>query len=201
VGFLLRTPPRLQYAAQLIGTLIATLVAPSVFVLFTTAYPCIITNVDDDDTGASSCEFPGPSVAAWRAVAVAASEPTMPVPASSAYFSIALAAGAGILVLVKRFVLVGNLHRLQHYLPNMMILALAFTLPSPQNGITMMMGAMVAAIWKRKYLEGYEKYGYAVAAGLVAGEGIGGTVNCVLSILGIGGQQWSIGIGCPAGEC
>ncbi|CCF38542.1 hypothetical protein CH063_09600 [Colletotrichum higginsianum] len=42
VGFLLRTPPRLQYAAQLIGTLVATLVAPSVFVLFATAYPCII---------------------------------------------------------------------------------------------------------------------------------------------------------------
>ncbi|KAI0123400.1 OPT oligopeptide transporter protein-domain-containing protein [Xylariales sp. AK1849] len=201
VGFLLRTPPRLQYVAQLIGTLVATLVAPSMFVLFTTAYPCIIDSSEEEGAGARSCEFPGPSVAAWRAVAVAASEPTTPIPPSSAYFSIALAAGAGLLAVFKRFVLVGRLQHVQRYLPNMMILALAFTLPSPQNGVTMLMGAVAAKIWRWKNSVSFEKYGYAVAAGLVAGEGIGGTINCVLSIVGVGGQQWSTGIGCPASEC
>ncbi|KAG5912649.1 hypothetical protein E4U42_002061, partial [Claviceps africana] len=41
VGFLLRTPPRAQYAAQLLGTLAAAVAAPVLFALFATAYPCI----------------------------------------------------------------------------------------------------------------------------------------------------------------
>lgn len=166
------------------------------FVLFTTAYPCII-----ETSGEGLCEFPGPSVAAWKAVAVAASEPTPPIPPSSAYFAITLAVGAGLLAVFKRFALVGRLKYLQRYLPNMMILAMAFTLPSPQNGVTMLMGAVAARIWRWKSFGTYERYGYAVAAGLVAGEGIGGTINCVLSILGLGDQRWSTGIGCPAGHC
>ncbi|KAH9990676.1 OPT oligopeptide transporter protein-domain-containing protein [Xylariaceae sp. FL0662B] len=200
VGFLLQTPPRLQYAAQLIGTLIATLVAPAVFVLFAKAYPCIIAGSDEQTAGAS-CEFPGPAVAAWRAVAIAASEPTSPIPPSSAYFSIGFAASAGLLVLLRHLLCVGRFHHVRRYLPNMMILALAFTLPSPQTGVTMMMGALLAKAWRWKGREGYEHYAFGVAAGLVAGEGIGGTVNCVLSILGVGGQRWSTGVGCPAGVC
>ncbi|GJC97743.1 oligopeptide transporter [Colletotrichum higginsianum] len=109
VGFLLRTPPRLQYAAQLIGTLVATLVAPSVFVLFATAYPCIIASPSssEGETGARACEFPGPAIAAWRAVAVAASAPTSPVPPSSARFSAGLAVVSVLLVVVRRLVVVG----------------------------------------------------------------------------------------------
>ncbi|KAI1078854.1 OPT oligopeptide transporter protein-domain-containing protein [Whalleya microplaca] len=200
VGFLLQTPPRLQYAAQLIGTLIATLVAPAVFVLFAKAYPCIIASPEEEASG-ESCEFPGPAVAAWRAVAIAASEPSSPIPPSSVYFSIGLAFSAALLVLLRHFLFVGRFQYVRHYLPNMMILALAFTLPSPQTGITMMMGALFAKVWRWRSHEGYEHYAFGVAAGLVAGEGIGGTINCVLSILGVGGQRWSTGFGCPAGVC
>ncbi|KAK1981466.1 OPT oligopeptide transporter protein-domain-containing protein [Colletotrichum cereale] len=204
VGFLLRTPPRLQYVAQLIGTLVATLVAPSVFVLFTTAYPCIIANpssTSENDTAGRECEFPGPSIAAWRAVAVAASAPTPPVPLSSAWFSAGLAVASILLVLARRFLLVGAWRGAQRYMPNMMIFALAFTLPSPQTSVSMMMGAVAAKVWRWKGPVGFERYAFAVAAGLVAGEGIGGTVNCVLSIIGVGGQRWSLGVGCPAGRC
>ncbi|KAI0016895.1 OPT oligopeptide transporter protein-domain-containing protein [Xylariomycetidae sp. FL0641] len=198
VGYLLQTPARLQYAAQLMGTLVATMVAPSVFVLFSTAYPCLIARSGDEQR---QCEFAGPSVAAWRAVAVAASEPTTPIPKSSAWFSVGFAAVGGVLVLVKRLLLTGRRQRWQRYLPNMMIMALAFTLPSPQNAITMMLGAIAAKLWKRRSPDGHKKLAFAVAAGLVAGEGIGGTVNCMLSIVGIGGQRWATGIGCPAGKC
>ncbi|EFQ35646.1 hypothetical protein CGRA01v4_09830 [Colletotrichum graminicola] len=202
VGFLLRTPPRLQYAAQLIGTLVATLVAPSVFVLFATAYPCIITNPSSEgDEGTRACEFPGPSIAAWRAVAVAASAPTPPVPPSSARFSAGLAVLSVLLVMVRRFVVVGVWQGGQRFMPNMMIFALAFTLPSPQTSVSMMLGAIAAKVWKWKAPVGFERYLFAIAAGLVAGEGIGGTVNCVLSIVGVGGQEWSLGLGCPTGRC
>ncbi|OAA74189.1 oligopeptide transporter [Cordyceps fumosorosea ARSEF 2679] len=180
VGFLLGTPAHLQYAAQLIGTLVASLVAPATFLLFATAYPCIISNSDS-----GTCEFPAPTVAAWRAVAVVASTPDPSIPASSIRFSILLAAISGVLVVAKHVVCSGRGAWTRPYWPNMMIFGLAFTLPNPQTATTMMVGALVAAAWRMKSLRGFEMYAFGVAAGFVAGEGIGGTINCVLSILGI----------------
>lgn len=44
--------------------------------------------------------------------------------------------------------------------------------------------------------------GYAVAAGLIAGEGIGGVINAVFQIAGISGpEKYGSTVGCPAGLC
>lgn len=178
VGFLLGTPVHLQYIAQLIGTLVASLVAPAIFLLFATAYPCIISG------DASSCEFPAPTVASWRAVAVVASTPNPSIPISSIYFSVAIAAFSGILVITKHVLCHMGYGKIKPYWPNMMIFGLAFTLPNAQTPTTMMIGSLIAALWKSKRAHGFEVYAFGVAAGLVAGEGIGGTINCALSILG-----------------
>ena len=217
VGFLLGTPVRAQYLAQLIGTIMALLVAPSVFVLFATAYPCIIQvehetpehqhhNSSQSMHVVKTCEFAGPSIAAWRAVAVAASEPISPIPQSSKIFSVYFAVFSTLMVLFKRFILDRspldwNLSRLKKWQPNMMIFALAFTLPSPRFGLTLVMGAIAAKVWRARRKEQFQRFGFAVAAGFVAGEGIGGTINCVFSILGVGGHQWGTDIGCPPGGC
>lgn len=79
VGFLLRTPPRQQWYAQAVGTFIAVWLAPGIFVLFMSAYPCVI-KPDDYD----SCPFSAPSVSAWRAVAVAVTAESFNIPKSSA---------------------------------------------------------------------------------------------------------------------
>ena len=79
VGFLLRTPPRKQWYAQAIGTIIAVPLAPAIFVLFMSAYPCVI-RPDEYDT----CAFSAPSVSAWKAVAQAVTQPNVPIPISSA---------------------------------------------------------------------------------------------------------------------
>lgn len=49
----------------------------------------------------------------------------------------------------------------------------------------MMIGALIAAAWRMKSVQGFEMYAFGVAAGLVAGEGIGGTINCALSMSGL----------------
>ncbi len=59
---LLGAKPKVQFAAQLFGATIALFLAPGLFVLFTTASPCII-------TGEEPCIYNAPSVAAWAAVA------------------------------------------------------------------------------------------------------------------------------------
>lgn len=46
----------------------------------------------------------------------------------------------------------------------------------------------------------FDMFGYAIAAGLIAGEGIGGVVNAVLQILKVAGDRYGTTIGCPH-EC
>lgn len=41
IGFLLKTPPNKQFYAQAIGSIVSIFLAPGVFVLFMSAYPCV----------------------------------------------------------------------------------------------------------------------------------------------------------------
>ncbi|KAL2859214.1 OPT superfamily oligopeptide transporter [Aspergillus pseudodeflectus] len=198
VGFLLGTPPSTQYLTQIIGTLLATFISPLIFMIFSTAYPCILAS---DPNPTDSCEFSLPAASAWRVIAVAATEPTLPIPRSSVIFSITMGILGSAMVLLRHFILVDKWAHARKYHPNLMILAMAFTLPATHYGIAMVIGALVAAVWRKRSLLGYEEYGAAVAAGLMAGEGIGGSVNALLSILGVGGEGWGTGVGCPAGMC
>ena len=195
VGFLLRTPPKLQFFAQGISTAVAVFLAPAMFVLFSSAYPCI------NDVNAKTCAFSAPSVAAWRAVAVAVTDPTFPVPTSSGIFSIVFSIIGATMVLIRHFVLVGKREWVRKYWPNMMVMALAFVLPQTVYGTAMVMGATVAAVWLKKSKEHFDMYGYAVAAGLIAGEGIGGVVNAIFQIAGISGSVYGTNIACPGNAC
>jgi uncharacterized oligopeptide transporter (OPT) family protein len=206
VGYLLQTPARFQYIAQLIGTFIASIVAPVIFKLFTTAYPCIIeseirSNIDKT-TDQHRCEFSGPSIATWRAVAVASTNSASgqsAIPATSGEFAVLFAA-VGVMIVLGRNLL--GISPVKAYLPNMMIMGLAFTMPSPPYGIAMLIGALGAKIWKSREKRAFASYSSAVAAGLMAGEGIGGIVNGVLTIVvGWGGDGWGTALGCPAGRC
>ncbi|KAG5914371.1 hypothetical protein E4U42_000528 [Claviceps africana] len=84
----------------------------------------------------------------------------------------------------------------------MMIVGLALTMPSPPYALAMLTGALAARAWRTRRPRGFEAYASAVAAGLVAGEGVGGVVNGVLMMaVGWGGEGWGVGVGCPGGRC
>jgi hypothetical protein len=83
----------------------------------------------------------------------------------------------------------------------MMVIALAFIIPASVYGAAMLIGSGIAAIWVKKNPVGFEAFGYAVAAGFMAGEGIGGVVNAILQILGISGDVYGSQIGCPGDRC
>jgi uncharacterized oligopeptide transporter (OPT) family protein len=190
-GFLLRTPPKLQWFAQGVGTIVAVFLAPAMFQLFATAYPCII------DIEAETCAFAIPSVSAWRATAVAVTDPTFPIPTSSGIFAIVFSIFGSFMVVVRHYVWVGRLEWMKKYHPNMMCIGLAFVLAQTQYGTAMTIGATAAAIWQRKNPEHFDIYGYAVAAGLIAGEGIGGVINAVFQIAGISGSVYGSNVACP----
>lgn len=151
VGFLLRTPPKLQWYAQAFGTFIAMFLAPGIFVLFAKAYPCIL------DANAEECPFDVPSVTAWRAVAEAVTLPQIPIPSSSAYFSLALGIWCVIQVYIKRKFLVGEREKYREWLPNWMAIGVAFVLPATHYSTAMCMGAIISHFWLKKYPQHFER--------------------------------------------
>ena len=194
-GFLLRTPPNQQWLAQGLGTIVAVFLAPAMFQLFATAYPCII------DINADVCAFAIPSVSAWRATAVAVTDPSFPIPRTSGIFAIVFSIFGSIMVIIRHYVWVGRLEWVKAYHPNMMCIALAFVIPQTVYGTAQVMGAVPAYFWAKKHPRSFDIFGYAIAAGLIAGEGIGGVINAIFQVAGISGDKYGSTIACPAASC
>lgn len=190
VGFLLSTPPKLQWYAQAIGSIVAMFMSPGMFILFMKAYPCVL-NMDE------KCSFSAPSAAAWKAVAIAVTEPTIPVPKSSAIFSLCLAIVSVLAVLIRHNFLNGHREKYRLYIPNFMAIGLAFVLPATQYSTAMLAGAIVAYVWAKRNAVSFDLLCYAIAAGMIAGEGLGGVVNAVLEISGVGPAIYGSAVGCP----
>lgn len=132
---------------------------------------------------------------------MAVTEPDFTIPPSSKYFSIGFALFGVIMVLVRRYLLIGRWEWLRTYHPNMMVLSLAFIIDTTVVGTAMAIGAIIAMFWARRSARSFDDYGYGVAAGFMAGEGIGGVLNAIIQILGFSGNVYGTGFGCPAGNC
>ncbi|THV04736.1 oligopeptide transporter [Dendrothele bispora CBS 962.96] len=187
-GYLLRAKPRNQFIAQFCGSIVAVFLTSGLFILFTKASPCII-----DDT-IEHCTYGAPSVAAWQAVAVAVSSPKLPVPPSSGYTAIGLGVFSVICVVIKHLWVP---KKYWHYIPNWNAVGLAFVVPQVFYSIAMAVGATVNYFWLKRNPAGYDMYMFAIAAGLLAGEGLGGVFNALLAVIGVDGGKHGTAIGCP----
>ncbi len=61
----------------------------------------------------------------------------------------------------------------------------------------MVIGSVASHFWQMKNPKHYEIFGYAIAAGLIAGEGIGGVINAIFQVVGIDGDTHGSTIACP----
>lgn len=121
---LLGASPRVQFYAQLIGSVVAIFMSAGVYVLFSAAYPCI-----NSLAGQSQCSFPAPDVAAWRALCIAVTDPVLPIPRSSGITALMLAVFTILLTIVKyRFIP----PKYYNYVPNMVAMASS---PSTATGL------------------------------------------------------------------
>ncbi|KAK5170129.1 uncharacterized protein LTR77_004713 [Saxophila tyrrhenica] len=187
---LLRAAPRVQFYAQCCGAIVSVFMSVAMYVLFSEAYPCI-----NDLALSDNCTFPAPDVGAWRAIAVAVTSSSLPVPSSSAYFSLALLIYAFVQTFVKYRFIPAKYHC---YVPNLVAMGISFILNTTAYPNAMAIGATVAWIWQRGWPAGFGMFGYAVAAGMIAGEGLGGIVGAILEIAGVAGSYKGTAIGCPA---
>jgi uncharacterized oligopeptide transporter (OPT) family protein len=132
---------------------------------------------------------------------VAVVDPTLPIPVSSRNFAIAFAILGSVMVLVRQYLWTGKKEWVRQYHPNMMVLALAFIVPATVYGTAMLIGALIASVWARRNPQTFEMLGYAVAAGFMAGEGIGGVINAIIQIVGVSGDAFGTQVGCPGDRC
>ena len=58
-------------------------------------------------------------------------------------------------------------------------------------------GATFVFFWKRNYPAAAAMFCFAVAAGFIAGEGLGGIVGAILQIAGVSGNYKGTAVGCP----
>lgn len=65
----------------------------------------------------------------------------------------------------------------------------------------MTIGSVWAHIWMKKNPHSFDLIAFAIAAGLIAGEGIGGVVNAVLQVAGASGDVYGTDIACPPLGC
>ncbi|KAH6689760.1 OPT oligopeptide transporter protein-domain-containing protein [Plectosphaerella plurivora] len=195
-GFLLGTPTRPQYYAQLMGMIMSTLLAPGIFLLFTRAFPCIL-----DATG-QYCQFATPSVTAWRVVTVGVLQPVMPISKSSWITSIVFVIFGVSLTALKSRLSHSSTHASWNvYIPSPSIVGLAMTMPGSNVSLTIALGAVASALWSRYGKQSYAMYFFAVAAGAVSGEGVGNVVLSILQITQVGGSQLGTKVGCMAELC
>ncbi|GKT47522.1 putative metallocarboxypeptidase ECM14 [Colletotrichum spaethianum] len=195
-GFLLGTPPNKQFIAQAIGTFVSVWLAPGLFVLFTTAYPCIT------DAELDHCPFLVPSVSAWAAVAQVVTSPDVPIPLSSGIFSIVLGIFSILQVIFRHYYLTGSREKYQQWLPNWGAIALSFVIPGPVFVNAAFVGAIIAFIWRRWKPASFELYGYAIAAGMIAGEGMGGVIGAALQLGNVSSDRYGTGgLACPMESC
>ena len=61
----------------------------------------------------------------------------------------------------------------------------------------MVIGSVTAYFWEKKNAKHYEIFCYAVAAGLIAGEGIGGVLNAILQVANVSGDKYGSNVACP----
>lgn len=167
-GHLLGASPRKQLLAQLAGISAGVCAAVPVFFLFDRAY----------DIGASQ-ELPAPSAVLWRAVAELMNRgwDSLPQHAPLA-MAVALAAGA-LLALLRAFA-----PRAASLLPSGLAVGLAFLVPAMYS-IGLFLGAMALLLWQRARPDAAARYAFAVACGLIAGEGLTGVVKALMTMAGV----------------
>lgn len=195
-GFLLGTPTRDQWYAQLAGTCASTILSPAVFLLFTKAFPCIT------DAAATTCQFALPSVTSWRIITIGILAPEMPISTSSWVACIIFVVlGVAITVAKRSFAQHAKLGKFVVCLPNPSLMCLAMTMPETNTSLTITIGGVAAALWARYGKASHAKLFYAVVSGAVAGEGVSYVLMSVLQIANVGGSTYGTKLGCVANVC
>jgi len=179
-GRLLGASPRKQIIAQCWGIAAGILVAVPIFKLFIAAGEKADA-AGDPSKLVGGTDVPAPAAHAWKAMAEVLSEGFDKLPTNAEW---AVLGGAifGVLMVVLRRVAPP---KIQAWWPSGLAFGIAFIVPAYYS-VAMFLGALMFMIWKARSPRTAAVFGIAVASGLIAGEGLMGVVNSVMTLFGLG---------------
>jgi OPT family oligopeptide transporter len=165
-GYLLGASPRKQFIAQLMGICAGVVFVVPVYFVFTSAY----------EIGGE--RMPAPAAFAWKAMAelLAKGFGALPPHAGTAAL---IAACFGVAMPLLR-----KADRIRPYVPSGLAVGIAFIIQAYYS-LVMFYGLIIWWIWRKMKPSSVAEYNFALASGLIAGEGLMGIVNAVLTILGV----------------
>ena len=166
-GYLLGASPRKQFIAQLFGIAAGILLCVPIYLLVTSAYPL------------GSDKLPAPSAFAWKAMADVLAQGLDALP-TYAEWAVLCGAIFGILIPLLRL----KVPSTRAWLPSGLAFGIAFIIPAFYS-VAFLVGAIGFWIWKKRSGSAAEALGFAVASGLIAGEGLMGIVTAVLKLSGL----------------
>ncbi|MBN1827471.1 MAG: OPT/YSL family transporter [Candidatus Eisenbacteria bacterium] len=165
-GYMLKVSIRKQVITQLIGVIVGVLVAAGVYRLLTAAY-----EIPGED-------FAGPAVVAWHLMAKVLAEGVSSLEPSALWAAVVGGAVGIILTLMHR------IRSIAKWLPSPVAIGIAFIVPGFYS-IAMWFGALLTWLYNRKHGDRVERFGPALASGLIAGEGLMMVLVALLLILGV----------------
>ncbi|KAF9379032.1 hypothetical protein CPB97_009204 [Podila verticillata] len=169
-GHLLGASPRSQFLAQCVGSVFAIAAAVPLFILYTSAYECII------DESIKKCEFGLVSVVTWQAVCkLLTTGGTVPKASVITAGICCVLAIANLLIRIK---LVPQ--KFRPYWINLNAVGLGLINPSPALAMAMLTGWAAGRIWIKISQSSHEKYMYSIAGGFISGVGVAGIVKALL---------------------
>jgi OPT family oligopeptide transporter len=177
-GYLLGASPRKQLIAQCVGVFAGILFAVPIYLLFDAAYEI---GIDE--------QMPAPAANSWKAMAELLAEGFDALPAH-AESAILVGVLVGIAVPVVRHFAPKPF---KGWVPSTLAFGIAFIVPAFYS-LSMFTGAVLWALYARYRPQTAEKLGFAIASGLLAGEGLMGIVTAILTLLGID-PIWVVGGG------
>ena len=163
-GHMLGASPRKQFLAQLCGICAGIVFVVPAYELLTWA----------NELGGK--ELPAPAAFAWKAVAELLVDGPEALP-PHAVTAVMIAVICGVALSLLRTV-----EPIKEYVPSGLAAGIAFIVPAYFT-LVMFNGLVIWLIWRKIAPQSADKFTYAVASGLIAGEGLMGIVNAGLTLL------------------
>ncbi|KAI7897028.1 OPT oligopeptide transporter protein-domain-containing protein [Mucor mucedo] len=189
-GQLVGASPRSQFAAQFIASFFAIGVSTGLFILFATAYPCVIS----PDINAK-CEFDLISVKAWYNVTKLLTGDSDPLTKAGINVTIICGVFGLVAPFFREFVVPRRFHR---FFPSISAIGISMINSSPEIPMSMFMGWVGGKIWKRVNPVAFDNYMYSAAGGMVAGQGISAILTAIFKLTKVEGPVFFAS--CPYGE-